>query len=126
MRPPPLTAIVVLPALPSLDTSATSSDPGGGVNGAVTMVVAAVVDATAGVDASSVSVPAVRISAIASGPVVVPADVAPRVVAPGVPVSDVALNVTYSSEFVASATSSTTVVSAAAVAALFTDHSMAP
>src|SRR5258706_3804201 len=107
--------MVVVPVPPSEATRATSSDPSGGVNDAVLTVVADVVLANAGPDGSSARVPAVRISAIASGPPdCAGVIVYPSVVAPGVPVRDVALNVTYRSPLTASLTSSVTVVSAAA------------
>ena len=92
----------------------------------MTTDVAAVVDATAGPDTSSVRVPAVLISACANGPALALPTVKPSVVAPGVPVSEVALNVTYWALFTPSATLSTTVVSAAAVAELLGNTADAP
>jgi hypothetical protein len=100
VSPPPLTVIVVVPVLPSEGTSATSKLPGGGVKLAVVIGPAPVVETMAGLLRSSVSVPAARISSIASGPVSAAPDVYPRVAAPAATLS--ALNVVYDSVFVAS------------------------
>ncbi len=117
VRPPPLTVIVVTPPPPSLLTIATSSDPGGGVNAAVTTVTADVVDTTGGADASSASVPAVRISSSAT-PLAAVGVVEPTVTAPGVPVRAVVLHVPYRSLLTASAMLSIRVVDAFAVYAV--------
>ena len=102
------TVIVVVPAPPSLPTSATSSEPDGGVNDAVVTVVALVVDTTAGAEPSSVRVPFCSTSSTAAPPDL--PFVAPIDVAPGELVVAVALNVPYRSPFVASAMLSISVV----------------
>jgi hypothetical protein len=86
-----LTDIVVAvpPAAPSEPISTTSSEPGGGVKLAVVTVIALVVVAAAGAEASSASVPVVRISRAAMlGNR--DADDDPYVAVPGVPVTDAA------------------------------------
>jgi hypothetical protein len=81
------TVVGVPPAAPSEPTSATSSEPATGVKAAVVIVVADVVLATAGAEASSASVPVVRISTAAmSGNR--DAEDEPYVAAPGVPVTE--------------------------------------
>jgi len=125
VRPPPLTVIVVTAAPPSEATSATSSDPPGGLKFAQDTNVLPVSETGGGAELSSVSVPADRISACANGPDDV-ATVKPSVVAPGVPVSAVALNVTYRPLLTVSAMLSATVVAAAAVAELLPKTALAP
>jgi hypothetical protein len=75
------------------DTHATSSDPAGGVNDAVVPMIALVDDTAAGPDASSVMVPFGLTSNRTAPPSTQFDDVPPRVVAPGVPVADVALQI---------------------------------
>ncbi len=90
VRAPPDTVTVVA-VLASADTIATSSDPAGGVNDAVVIVVVTNVKAVTGLLASSVMVPEGRISSSAQPPAVDGA-LAPTVVAPGVPVALVVLH----------------------------------
>src|SRR5258708_13822300 len=83
---PPADRVATVAVLASADTTAISSDPGGGVNDAVVIVVATNVKAVTGLLASSVMVPDGRISSSAQLPALEGA-LAPTVVAPGVPVA---------------------------------------
>jgi|ERR1035438_2790471 hypothetical protein len=108
-----VTVMVTVPTPPSEATMATRRLPGGGTKSGLLTVVADVVEALAGEEASSAMVPAGVISASATLPV--SEVVAPTVTDPGVPVAEVVRQVPYVDPFVASLTSSSRVVLAAAV-----------
>src|SRR5258708_17408016 len=83
---PPADRVATVAVLASADTTAISSDPGGGVNDAVVIVVATNVKAVTRLLASSVMVPDGRISSSAQLPALEGA-LAPTVVAPVVPIA---------------------------------------
>src|SRR5258708_34237543 len=81
---PPADRVATVAVLASADTTAISSDPGGGVNDAVVIVAATNVQAVTGLLASSVMAPDGTISSSAQRPALEGAP-APTAVAPGVP-----------------------------------------
>jgi len=124
--PPPDTAIVVTPAPLSQAIIATRTLPGGGLKLADVTAVPPVFCATAGLEASSVIVPALRTSYTAAPPVNPVGAENPMVAAPGAPVSALALNVPSWIAFPPSAILSMAVVDPLAVKAVVPPSKAAP